>query len=156
MIILIEGVDGSGKSTLCKQLTLEGYILTDVPQGVHQSEEYRGKAVSDNIYICDRSFISDLVYRLEDGKPRRGMDIYSMVKVLSEGVKVIFCHTDTSYEDSMARGEDNITDKSRNLAINHLYNIVYRLLKIFANVPVIDYNWKTDDISDVIKFIERR
>lgn len=154
MIVLIEGVDGSGKTTLCNQLRFEGYIPINIPQDEAQYVEYVIHANDSLVYISDRSFLSDLVYRLEDGKERAGMDLYSMSEIFNRDVKVIFCHSPTAYLDSMERGEDNITSKPRNDAINHLYNIVYRMLKTFTNVPVMDYNWKSDKLSDVIKFIE--
>lgn len=154
MIVLIEGVDGSGKTTLCNQLRFEGYIPINIPQDEAQYVEYVIHANDSLVYISDRSFLSDLVYRLEDGKERTGMDLYSMSEIFNRNVKVIFCHSPTAYLDSMKRGEDNITSKPRSDAINHLYNIVYRMLKTFTNVPVMDYNWKSDKLSDVIKFIE--
>lgn len=156
MIVLIEGVDGSGKTTLCNQLRFEGYVPLNIEQDDEQYIKYIIRANEGQIYICDRSFLSDLIYRLEDGKKRQGMDLSSMLEILNRNTKVIFCHSPTAYLDSMKRGEDNITSKPRNDAINHLYNIVYRMLKIFTNVPIMDYNWKSDELSSVIKFIEGR
>lgn len=156
MIVLIEGVDGSGKSTLCETLRNSGYIVSNIEQDENQSVEYVRRARGELTYICDRSFLSDLVYRLEDGKPRQGMNLYSMLAILSQGCKVIICKTGSEYKDSMARGETNITSKYRNTVIRAYYDKVAQLLKDFANVPVKYYNWKTDDISDVINFIERR
>ena len=154
MIVLIEGVDGSGKTTLCNQLRFEGYVPLNIKQDDEQFIKYIIHADERQIYICDRSFLSDLIYRLEDGKERQGMDLSSMLQILNINTKVIFCHSNTAYIDSMKRGEDNITSKCRNDGINHLYNIIYRMLKIFTDVPVLDYNWKEDKLSDVIKFIE--
>lgn len=156
MIILVEGTDGSGKTTLCNRLRFEGYVPLNVVQDDEQYLKYKEYASEELIYVCDRSFLSDLVYRLEDGKERQGMDLEHMLNILNSGVKIIFCHSDTSYIDSMRRGETNITSKCRNDAINHLYNLIYRMLKIFTDVPVMDYNWKSDELSSVIKFIEGR
>lgn len=154
MIVLIEGVDGSGKTTLCNQLRFEGYTPLSIQQDDVQYFNYKRYASEKHVYICDRSFLSDLVYRLEDGKERQGMSLGLMLDILKNGVKVIFCHSDTAYIDSMKRGENNITSKCRNDGIDNLYNILYRMLKIFTDVPVIDYNWRKDNLSDVIKFIE--
>ena len=157
MIVLVEGVDGSGKTTLCSELRQYGYVFTEILQSDKQYGEYIKCARSDTVHICDRSFLSDLAYRLADGKSRRGMDLHSMMNILFEnGVKVIFCHTDSAYEDAMKRGEDDITSECVHNEINHIYNLIFRMLKIFTKTEVDDYNWKTDKLSDVIKFIERR
>lgn len=157
MIVLIEGVDGSGKTVLCNTLKNEGYEQISVKEDESEAYEYfKLSRNTDRIYISDRSFLSDLVYRIYDGKPRRGMNLYSILHCMANGIKVVFCHTDSSYEDSIKRGEDNITSRNANSAINVIYHMLYRTLKIFTDIPVIDYNWKTDNVSDIIKFIERR
>ena len=79
-----------------------------------------------------------------------------MLRVLAEGTKIIICKTGSEFKDSMARGEDNITTKYRNTVIRSYYDIIAKLLSKFANVPIKYYNWKSDDISEVINFIERR
>ena len=155
MIVLIEGVDGSGKTTLSKQLEDLGYKIINIEQNDEQFTSYMSYAKDDKVYICDRSFLSDLVYRLEDGKHRQGMNMSSMISILEAGAKVIFCHSDTAYIDSMIRGESNITTRDRSSKINNIYNLLHRLLKLFVNVSVTDYCWKKDNILTIIKFIER-
>lgn len=154
MIVLIEGPDGSGKTTLCNQLRFEGYVPINIPQDASQRGSYWIAAFSTHIYISDRSYITDLVYRIHDGKPREGMSLQDMLTGLERHTKIILCESGTEYADSMARGEDNITEKADSDNIKQIYDIITSMFKIFADVPVMKYNWRTDDLDDVIKFIE--
>lgn len=154
MIVLIEGADGSGKSTLCNQLRLEGYVPINIEQDATQRGQYWLAAYDTHIYVSDRSYITDMVYRIFDGKPRNGMSLQDMLFSLERYTKIILCESGTEYDDSMARGEDNITKKADSDKIKQIYNIITSMFKTFADVPVMKYNWRTDDLDDVIKFIE--
>lgn len=159
MIILIEGVDGSGKSTLCKQLKERGYETYTIQSNVEELNEWIDliRKYDSGTVIMDRaSFISDLVYRLTDGKARRGMTLLGIATVLSSNVKIIHCQSATAFNDATERGEDNITDRVTHHLIEINYDMVMRMFSLFTDTPIMDYNWKIDDISDVIKFIERR
>lgn len=154
MIVLIEGADGSGKSTLCNQLRFEGYTPISIPQDASQRGSYWICAYDTHVYVSDRSYISDMVYRIFDGKHRQGMSLQDMLFGLEKYTKIILCESGTEYDDSMARGEDNITKKKDSDKIKQIYNIITSMFKIFADVPVMKYNWRTDNLDDVIKFIE--
>ena len=156
MIILVEGADGSGKTTLCEQLCkYTNFERLDVEQDNQQDIQYLLAKFSNTYYVCDRSFISDLVYRLHDGKPRRGMGLREMSYICSEtGVIIVHCKSGTEYEDSMSRGEDNITIKTDSDDIVAIYDKIISMFNIFSSVPVIKYNWRIDNINDVINFVK--
>lgn len=158
MIVILEGVDGSGKTTLAKQLVEHGYEQIKIEDGNYEFNnwldakmEYKYK-----IAITDRNFISDLVYRIYDGKERRGMNLRQMCNTLSDGVIIVHLESDTEYYDSMRRGEDNILTLDANTRIKFIYKDIMRMLEIFVGVPIIKYNWRTDDVATIINFIERR
>ena len=159
MIVIIEGVDGSGKSTLVRQLVEEGYRATSIES--HREEEYSKwckayKEAQDDVVVTDRSFVTDLVYRMFDGKERRGMDLLGMSLILNSDVKIVFCESGTEFDDSMTRGEDNITRREDNEAIALVYRVVKNLIKSFTDSDVFVYDWHTMSVSDVINFIKER
>lgn len=159
MLIILEGVDGSGKTTLCSQLEGLGATKISIDRGTkNQYGQYFYSRMkyepTCDFLVTDRSFISDLVYRLEDGKDRDDMTLMEMCSLLKNDTKIILCETETSFEDAMLRGEDNITDKKRSENIKYLYNLVITMFGKFQNIPVYKYNWKKQNIDDVINFIK--
>ena len=160
MLIFIEGVDGSGKSTLCKKLTDMGAKQAIIPRGSerqfdsYMDIEYEDMYAEGDI-IFDRCFITDLVYRLQDGGPADKMDLLEMCTILQFGnCKIIHCVSSTAFEDSIVRGEDNITDKNKSAEIAYLYDKIITMFEKYLNVPVMRYNWKYNNIDDVINFIK--
>ena len=159
MLIILEGVDGSGKTTLCSQLEELGAIKISINRGTKNQYRQYFCSLMKYEHVCDflvtdRSFISDLVYRLEDGKDRDDMTLMEMCSLLEKDTKIILCETETSFEDAMLRGEDNITDKKRSENIKYLYNLVIEMFSKFQDIPVYKYNWKKQNIGDVINFIK--
>lgn len=156
MIVILEGVDGSGKTTLCKQLVNEGYKqIAVIGGGEYEFYEWK-RAKNDfveDVAISDRSFITDIAYRLFDFKPRRCMCLESMLEILRYDVRIVFLESGTEYEDSIARGEDNIITKFANTQIKRNYRVIADILELFTDVPIMRYDWRTQDVSDVIKFI---
>lgn len=156
MIVIIEGVDGSGKSTLCKKLVDLGYDQAIITGGNTEFERYKNlkNSYKSSVVIMDRSFITDIVYRSIDCKQRRGMNLYEIMKICDEGVKIVHCTSDTCFTDSMTRGEDNVTTEAKSLAIRVTYHTIMNMFKTFSNVKVMNYDWHINNIDDVIKFIE--
>lgn len=159
MIVFIEGVDGSGKTTLYNMLKECDYKTFTLNSHSTEIYDWLKLSVTSEMYnqvvITDRAcFITDLVYRLVDKQPRRGMSFQEMSEVLSNNVKIIYCKTNTSYDDAMQRGEDNITNKVKHRQISKMYDMIMDIFSIFGDIPILTYNWKKDKLSDVIKFIE--
>lgn len=158
MFIIIEGVDGSGKTTLCKQLRKIGAKEINIGQySENQLTQYLTVAnesiISNSLVICDRSFISDIVYRLADDRERSALDLVEMCCILRLS-KIILCETDSAFEDSIVRGEFNITSEKKSKELAYLYNIITTMFKKFLDVPIMKYNWQKQHINDVLKFIK--
>lgn len=159
MLIILEGGDGSGKTTLHKKLIKAGaksisilrhdnLAMYKYMECLHQPERY---------FVMDRSFITDLVYRINDGEKRDVMNLMDMATILRHiNLIIIHCETDTSFEDGMKRGEDNITDKTEAETIKSIYRLVMKMLTIFADTKVLHYDWHLDDDNEVIRFINRK
>ena len=156
MLVLVEGGDGSGKTTLVNSIcAICEYNKLQIERfEPKQKLKYMNAAWSPEINVADRSFISELVYRLCDDEDVYEWNLINIAEVLCESdIILVYCETDTQYEDSMARGEDNITTKKQSDKIKKMYNTIIKLLEKFTEVPIYRYNWKTDEPVNVIKFI---
>lgn len=153
MLILLEGADGSGKTTLCKQLKEFGFNVADpVDRADTNLYEQWLKLINKGDAIIDRSFITELVYRTVDGKETGDLNLEQMCYLLKY-CKVILCETDSAFEDSIKRGEDNITDKETATKIKDAYKLILTMLSKFTKAEVFTYNWKKQKFNEVIKFI---
>ena len=154
MLILLEGVDGSGKTTLCNQLKERGLIVEPPVDRLEQFPYSKWFELSQkrDVTIVDRSFITELVYRTIDGKPKGKMTLKEMCAVL-QFCKIVLCETDSAFEDSMVRGEDNITNKETSKQIQQVYQIITTMLSKFNSVKSFTYDWKHQTVDDVLKFI---
>lgn len=159
MIILIEGADGSGKSTLLNRLSEIGFKTMTAPIPNRNMYEKWNKLVYNSIYygenyIFDRSFISEIIYRVIDG--RNSYISLGQVCELLKFSKIILCETPTQFEDSIARSETNITTIENAELIRHKYRDFIKMVNKLEKVPYIVYNWKVDSISKAIHFINNK
>lgn len=159
MLIFIEGPDGSGKTTLCKELfeSNGADILVQVSRGTkNQMDFYSWIGPCKHRIVFDRCFISDLAYRLWDNGKPDDMSLDDMLDVLNHSdSRVIFCKTDTAFDDAQKRGESFITNRKNHDIICSNYDVIQKLLRKFTDIPVMVYDRKFSDVSDVIKFIEK-
>ena len=155
MIVIIEGADGSGKTTLVNQLKDRGFYVTQIESSRQNTEFWQWADLRrrDDVVITDRSFLTDLAYRIHDGQERKGMNLNDMSFILDENIKVVFCETGTEFDDAMARGEDNITSRAASKDICSIYRMLREMIRIFTSTKTFVYNWHSMTVSDVIKFI---
>lgn len=156
MIVFVEGPDGSGKSTLIEQLK-ERYITARVSKAaeskfVWDKLKVLGRQLGeDTVLMMDRSPLTEYVYRSEDNSDAKFT--YSFVLGWLRGGKLIYCKSNTSHEDAMNRGEDNITSKTKHDRIEQLYDTFISTLSK-EGVRIMYYNWRENSPEDVINFIE--
>lgn len=151
MLIFVEGRDGSGKTTLCDTLYKRGFNTIRVARGLNKS--FCELAELNGTYICDRSFITELVYRIVDNT-KCDMSLETMIKLLHRGkVKIIYCCTKDDFKNSMKRGEDNITTEEASNRLALLYNHILAALVRTENIKVFEYDWHKDDINKVVQFV---
>lgn len=153
MIVFVEGVDGSGKTTLVKQLQERGYRTEYCYREDTHFSILNEMKKSDKVYILDRGPITDIVYRLTDDLPRDEMTLLEIATLL-EGSKIIYCSQPLAYEYATARGEDNIKSKIAHDKLTVCYEYVMSIIARFCNTKIILYNWHMHDITNIIKFIE--
>lgn len=149
MIVYIEGVDGSGKSTFAKAVTEylqeQGFKVHPKAEKAMVTHPWRldrinrddlkrriiGRAISKDVFIVDRGELSDIIYRTFD------FDKYQSLMSLSEYHKlytryaqehiIIHCDTDRSEELMLKRGEDNTISIVEHHKLRYLFNQIMPL-----------------------------
>ena len=156
MLIILEGADGSGKTTLRQKFSELGYMTKAcIPHETIEWEVIRSTSNQIDV-VLDRSVISDMVYRtvLRD-EERWDISLREAVRLFSENTIVIHCKTNSQYEDSMQRGEDNITDKAIARKIDAFYDDFLHFLTVFTDIKLIKYNWQKDSFDELLKAIKK-
>lgn len=155
MLVLVEGVDGSGKTTLVRKLFEKGYCCKRVfRNGNAEARKFYNYAYRDGIVVLDRSFISDYVYRQTDLQPREDLDLEQIGNILNGDVIIIHCVNQYHYLDAMERGETNITDRETSDWIASLYCDAMKVFALFTNAKVFPFDYHDTTADEVDKFIK--
>lgn len=151
MIFIIEGPDGSGKTTLAETLSTQtGYPIIHRTQPksdeekAEMMESYIDVIKSGRNAIFDRCWYSEMVY----GPVMRDTSVISygqmqyLESILSKvGALIIYC-TDVPevlWQRATRRGEDYITDYATFLEICNGFETV---MSMHHNIPVVKYGYK--------------
>lgn len=156
MLVILEGADGSGKTTLMQQLLEKGFTCKKTLRGENNERLrrlYEDAIFNDDVIIIDRSFISDIVYRCNDDLPRESLDACEAIQILDKNCKIVYCKTDSQYDDSIRRGEDNITSYSKSEQISKTYDFFTTFIMKYTDAEVFEYNWHNQIVDDVVDFI---
>lgn len=155
MLVLVEGVDGTGKTTLVRELFERGFCCKRVFRNDNcEAAKFYKYAHQDGLVILDRSFISDLVYRMVDKLPMEDQDLEQIGKILNGNVLIIHCVNPYHYEDAMERGEDNVVDRELSNRIDNLYFTFMTMFAKFTNARIKQYNYHNCSVDDIIKTIK--
>ena len=155
MLVLVEGVDGTGKTTLVRELFERGFCCKRVFRNDNfEAAKFYNYAYHDGLVILDRSFISDLVYRMVDELPKEDQDLASIGNILSGNVLIIHCVNPHHYDEAMARGEDNITDRGLADRINDLYFTFMTMFAKFTNARIVQYDYHTTSVDNIVNEIK--
>ena len=161
MLVILEGVDGSGKSTLASMLEDIGFSTVRVPRKANWNYfnwiNVRDLAVETNI-VLDRSWISDMVYTIENPKKHKPWPIeLSEIAYLMRNTIIVHCDSDRALTNAVSRGEDNINTKDRHDRIRNLYNDVMNMIGAYGVCGIVKYDYSDVNAYDnVRKFIEER
>ena len=154
MIIIIEGPDGAGKTTLATQLSEQtGYPIEhrSKPENEERTkmrEEYLDLVMSGRNVILDRCWYSEIVY----GKVMRDQayiaydDMLAFEELLANngGGIIIHCTNglNTLWKRCQKRGEDYITNKDTLLKICEEYNDL--MYHCEHKIPVVHYGFNSN------------
>lgn len=158
MIVFVEGNEGTGKTTLIDELfkTLPVMSAKCSMNFGNPFDLYYTLSNNKNIYLFDRGFITDIVYRRLDGNKGKMTlsEIGELCKTQEDNIKIIFCWNYNSFKRSMERGEDNITNEENHNLITKEFESVKNIIKCFTNIKYFDYDYEYDSVEDVINFIK--
>jgi len=149
MIIIIEGIDGSGKTTLANQLSKQtGYPIVcrkqpkDADEKVRMMGEYLQFIKSNKNVILDRCWYSEMVYGpvMRDASVISYPQMYDLEQLLAKnGALLIYCTGPEAalWQRCQKRGEDYITSRDDYKAI---YNGYKELIDGVPHIiPVVKY-----------------
>lgn len=137
MLVIFEGVDGAGKTTLIKKLKdiynwpeIEWPGKQKSPNAFIQMledflEEHEDKIYSNEIYLMDRGGLGEIIYGTLENRLDTNADCYNYLMTIWEESVLVFCSNDQAYENAITRGEDGIAkDAIMHRTIDQAYKSV--------------------------------
>ena len=157
MLIILEGADGSGKTTLANNLQKHGFeVLCRTKSDENFTfAEIRQFQVSSTKYVIDRALLTTWAYRLLNNDTLNSDDFtLSELITLLYFSPVIYCNCNNSYDYAIARGEDNIRTKTKHDKLRAIYNFIFNTIRLYNITTVFEYDFEKNTVEDVIKFIK--
>lgn len=177
MLIIFEGPDGSGKSTLqdkvceimqkyspaIKVLNNAEWLILTHPKSdtrVNERELYkqlkRMATCKDTVYLVNRGPISDIIYRIFDNYST----VTTFPKLLDFIVKyqrqiiIVYCNSKIAEQKMLERGDENPVAISRHKEISKIYDLLMSIIdsKVKYSLKKFDMSKKNDTnriISDI-------
>lgn len=166
-IFFVEGVDGSGKTTLiknlCKYEDVVGYDA--IPLNWNWQSQYNiwdeflknitfNSELKDKIVLIDRSPITEIVYRSVIDQRKPYMKLYDLLSLMNYyNICVIYCTNDKAFELAKKRGEDYIPDiETSNLICDMYDHFINTLMMGYYDIRY--YNFEKISVSDMYKLLK--
>jgi len=152
LVIILEGPDGGGKTTLANKLSImTGYKIAHFSYPRTQDDidrmytMYVDALKSAGNVIFDRCWYSDMVYGpvMRDGATITYPQMFELERLAARrGAIVVYC-TDSKtalWQRAMRRGEDYVTSKEKFDAICDGYDVLFKSPHI---VPIMKYTFES-------------
>lgn len=148
MLYIVEGADGSGKTTFINQFTAdlneEDYLCWRSNRKLkNQYKVWNNlkKLSKRKIVITDRSFISEIIYRAIKYDKLNTINLKEIAKLLDENITIIYCKNDNAYANAKKRGEIYVRSAEEHKKICIAYDVIMEMIKQFTTSKVIEYNY---------------
>jgi thymidylate kinase len=151
MIYILEGNEGTGKTTLAEYLSkITGFEIKhrsnpkSEQERVEMYKSYYDDIMSSNNIIWDRAFYSEMVY----GPIKRDQSYINVAQMhefetmlAKKGALLIYCmaHAGTSFKRAERRGESYVTSYEEHKLINAEYE---HLMSMPHSIPIVKYEVK--------------
>lgn len=159
MVILLEGADGAGKSTLYKKLQEKlpvgyNFIKHLDRDKIGHHFWWKSKIESPYIYVIDRGFVSELIYRPIKNDKIPNISLNEFADLCNENLCIIYCKTEREFADMLYRGDDYINSEEYP-KVERYYDVLMNILKTFTYSNIVDYDWTNDNIDNLIDYLRR-
>lgn len=142
MVVIIEGLDGVGKTTLSKEFVkkynnytyIKESYTDDIDEKNHRVALLLERALSKDNYIYDRcSLIDDYVYSFLNKNKRVFYEYYTLVSTILGMCKIIHLNLDeeTRKQRFLQRGDEYIKDESWLFTARENYNHFYKYYELY-------------------------
>jgi thymidylate kinase len=151
MIIIIEGPDGSGKTTLAQKIALQaGYEYVHNIQPMYDGDDaYMAQMYADLIkshsnLVLDRAWYSEMAYgpTMRDHSSISYPDMYWLEELVAKkGGMIIYCtdNVSTLWKRCQRRGEDYVVHKADFVDICEAFK---EIMSVPHLIPVVKYDYK--------------
>lgn len=163
MIVILEGPDGAGKSTLKNELTKRFNFIEPIPKSLptHKTTEVmcgeNAAALNLAIYngdnvVLDRGWMSEDIYSkvLRQAPSRFSRAHKAMFErlALTAGVVVILCDPGSSHvlQNITERGDEHIRDATVLCSIINEYDNFEKL----TSLPILHYNYRVHKLNHIL------
>lgn len=158
MLVILEGPDGSGKSSLATQLKEAGLTLVRQPRGIAFTYRWmRLLAKSKRATVFDRWGVTSWVYRLLDNEPLDEVDFtFSEMCTILKNSVIVYCTNKNAFENSIKRGETNIRTKQKAKELKRLYDFAINTIKLYKLSTVIEFDFSKDSVDELLQKLNKR
>ena len=157
MIILLEGPDGAGKSTLYERLQhdFDGEFIKGIwYTRANQYDWWKAHMTSDTVYFIDRGFISELVYRPIKRDRKANISLREIGSLCTDDLFVVYCTNKNAYDKMLERGDNYITSSAEHESITVRYTEVMNTIEMFTNSQIFNYDYEYTDYNTLLNAIK--
>lgn len=162
-MIILEGCDGTGKTTLAKKLIKDlglTYFKKSVPEGDPFQDYLKTIGEAEPTYIFDRLYLGERVY--PQVKPNRTPMALTKKQLLerllnAKGAILLLCHgtNDQILETFLSRGEDFITfDEAKK--VNSLYRVEYTQAMVYHKIAINPKELTEQTYQDLLTYLKAK
>ena len=157
MVILLEGNECAGKSTLhskLKELLPSWYNFINHldRDSIGHHMWWKKRIDSPFVYVIDRGFVSELIYRPIKNDKIPNISLEEAADLCNERLLIIYCKTNRELDDLAIRGDDYISSHEHP-TVGSAYDVIINVLKHFTRSQIITYDWTKDNIEELVENI---